>query len=60
MTFDLQSLRESKEAYRSQLAARPIAEKLRLLDEMREREILLRAARPAIPAAVKGPSGLRL
>jgi len=60
MTFDLQSLRESKEAYRSQLAARPITEKLRLLDEMRAREIPLRAARPAIPAAVKGSSGLRL
>jgi hypothetical protein len=53
MTFDLQSIRKSKETYRAQLAARSIAEKLRLLDSMRGREILLRASRPAIAPPVE-------
>jgi hypothetical protein len=42
MSFDLQKILESKRAFRRDLAARPIAEKLRLLDALRERELALR------------------
>lgn len=44
MTFDLASILESKRAYRRRLAARPIAEKLAILDEMRARTLALRPA----------------
>jgi hypothetical protein len=42
MTADLQTIFDSKCRYRQCLAARPIAEKLRMLDVMRERALLLR------------------
>jgi hypothetical protein len=42
MTFDLAKILESKRDYRRQLAARPIAEKLALLDALRERELAIR------------------
>jgi len=42
MSFDLQKFLESKRALRRHLAARPIEEKLRLLDAMREREVAIR------------------
>ena len=44
MSFDLQRILESKRALRQQLAARPVAEKLRMLDDMRERTLALRGA----------------
>lgn len=44
MTFDLQKILESKEARRRYLASRPVAEKLRLLDAMRERELAIRGS----------------
>jgi hypothetical protein len=44
MTFNLQKILESKRAYRKQLAARPIAEKLRLLDELRERALAIQGS----------------
>lgn len=44
MTFDLPTILASKQAYRSRLAAQPIAEKLRLLDALRERTVALRRA----------------
>lgn len=51
MSFDLQRILESKRAFREHLAARPIAEKLRMLDELRERAVALRAAAtPPTPA----------
>ena len=37
MSFDLRKILESKRALRRDLAARPMAEKLRLLDALRER-----------------------
>ncbi len=40
--FDLKKMIESKEAYRKKLAALPIAEKFRMLDAMRERELSIR------------------
>jgi hypothetical protein len=44
MTFDLAKILESKRALRRDLAARPIAEKLALLDALRERELAIRQA----------------
>ena len=43
MSFDLQRVLESKRAFRQKLAARPVAEKLRLLDELRARALVIRA-----------------
>ena len=42
MSFDPQKILESKRAFRRDLAARPIAEKLRMLDALRERELAIR------------------
>jgi hypothetical protein len=44
MSFDLRPILERKQALRRRLAARPVAEKLRLLDALRERTVLLRRA----------------
>jgi hypothetical protein len=44
MTFDLAKILEGKRKFRRQLGARPIAEKLALLDALRERELALRRA----------------
>ena len=44
MTSPLQKILDSKRAMRRELAARPIAEKLRMLDAMREREVAIREA----------------
>jgi hypothetical protein len=43
MTPSLQKILECKRALRHDLASRPIAEKLRMLEEMRERTIAIRA-----------------
>ena len=44
MTSDLQRIIESKRAWRRSLAQRPVAEKLALLDELRDRVRAIRAA----------------
>lgn len=44
MSFDLQRVLEGKRAFRQKLAAYPIAEKLRLLDELRARALTIRRA----------------
>lgn len=44
MSFDLQKMLESKRALRRQLAGRPVAEKLRMLDALRQRALTLHAA----------------
>ena len=44
MSFDLEKILESKRALCRQLAARPVAEKLRMLDALPERALTLRAA----------------
>lgn len=49
MTFDLHRILESKRALRREWAARPIGEKLRMLDALRERALAVRAAAPASP-----------
>jgi hypothetical protein len=45
MSFDLQKILESKRALRRDLTARPLGEKLRMLDALREREIAIRGRR---------------
>ncbi len=47
MNFDLEKILESKRALRREFATRPVAEKLRMLDALRERALSLRAAIPA-------------
>ena len=42
MTFDLQKIIESKRALRRKLASLPVAEKLRMLEALRERELAIR------------------
>ena len=42
MKFDLERIGESKRDFRRRLAARPIAEKLRLLYALRERTLAIR------------------
>ena len=43
MTFNLESISESKRAFRRRLARAPIAEKLRMLDTLRQRALSLRS-----------------
>jgi hypothetical protein len=50
MTFDLDKIIASKRAFRQRLAARPIEEKLAMLDALRERTL---ARRDALSAAGK-------
>ena len=54
MSFNLQKMIESKRDLRRELAARPLVEKLRMLDALRERALALRPAKP-----VPGPGVLR-
>ena len=42
MTFDLAKILQSKREFRQRLAARPIAEKLAMLDALRERQLAIR------------------
>lgn len=44
MTFDLQRILESKQALRRNLAGRPVAEKLAMLDALRDRGRAIRGA----------------
>ena len=53
MSFDPAKILQSKRAFRQRLAARPIEEKLAMLDALRERELALRASRlAAAPGAL--------
>jgi hypothetical protein len=50
MSFDLERILTSKRALRRNLATRPLAEKLRMLDAMRERALAIRGASAPRPA----------
>jgi hypothetical protein len=52
LTFDLREILKSKRALRRELASRPVAEKLRMLDALRERALAIRPAKPARGANV--------
>jgi len=55
MSFDLQKVLAAKRALRRRLASRPIEEKLRMLDALRERELAIRGGKdsPAAPATLR-------
>jgi len=46
MSFDLEKILASKRAFRQRLAARPIEEKLSMLDALHERTLALRPMPP--------------
>jgi hypothetical protein len=50
MSFDLAKILHSKREFRQRLAARPIAEKLAMLDALRERALVIRPMQPASDA----------
>lgn len=52
MSFDLREILESKRALRRELASCPVAEKLRMLDALRERALAIRPAKPTSGANV--------
>ena len=57
MPPDFQSILASKQAYRRQLAARPIGEKLRMLDALRERELAIRGQAVSPKATIANSAG---
>ncbi len=60
MTFDLARIEQSKREFRQRLAARPIVEKLAMLDALRERALTIRSGRtPNAFTALSGRSRTR-
>jgi hypothetical protein len=61
MSFDLQRILESKRALRRRLAARPVAEKLAMLDTLRDRARTIREAATSqkVAALPESPSEYR-
>jgi hypothetical protein len=57
MTFAMQEILRSKRALRERLAARPYAEKLRLLEQLRERSLAIAAMSSSNKDRVKVESG---
>jgi hypothetical protein len=56
MNFDIERMCKSKKALRDQLATRPITDKLRMLDQLRERALTIRAAKsPQSPMVRETP-----
>jgi hypothetical protein len=51
--FDFERIWESKQAFRQRLAAAPIAQKLRMLDELRERALAFRRASSRLPDSLR-------
>jgi hypothetical protein len=56
MTFDLAKILQSKREFRQRAAARPIQEKLALLDALRERALTLRPNNREFSGKHKGPA----
>ena len=52
MSFDLAKILRSKREFRQRLAAQPIAEKLAMLDALRERALAIRPPKPALDAGL--------
>jgi hypothetical protein len=52
MSFDLEKILQSKREFRRRLAARPLAEKLAMLDALRERALAIRSTGAVKEAAV--------
>lgn len=56
MSFDIEEMVKSKDALRRRLAALPFAEKLRLLDALRERALAIRGATSRSSSVHEDPS----
>ncbi|HXT41646.1 MAG TPA: hypothetical protein VN887_16685 [Candidatus Angelobacter sp.] len=52
MTFDFARIQQSKREFRQRLAAGPIAEKLAMLDALRERALAIRPAQAVTASGV--------
>ena len=52
-SFDVPEILKSKQALRQRLAARPVVEKLRLLDELRDRALAIAASRKPVKVPSK-------
>lgn len=52
MNFDFAKILQHKREYRQRLAARPIAEKLAMLDALRERALAIRPTKSALGTGV--------
>ena len=59
MSFDLEKIIASKRAQRRGFATRPIAEKLRMLDALRERALTLRPTPASTDALRETPAPYR-
>ena len=59
MSFDLEKILASKRALRRELAVRPIAEKLRMLDALRERTLTLRSTPASSDVLRESPAQYR-
>lgn len=57
MTFSMQEILKSKRELRERLAARPYAEKLRLLEQLRERSLAIVSRSPSDKDHVNLESG---
>jgi hypothetical protein len=55
MTLDLQRILESKRAFRTELACRPVALKLAMLDKLGDRTRTIRVAAARLRATVESP-----
>ena len=55
MTLKMDDILRSKLNYRRQLAARPVADKLRLLDQLRQRSLDIAASRAQKASAMYAP-----
>ena len=55
MTLKMDDILRSKLHYRRQLAARPVADKLRLLDQLRQRSLDIAATRNQKASAMYAP-----
>ena len=53
MSFEMREILKSKQALRQRLAARSFAEKLRLLEELRDRALAIAASRKSKNAPAK-------
>jgi hypothetical protein len=52
MTFDRAKIEQGKREFHQRLAARPISEKLRMLDALRERELAIRGRVPHAESSI--------
>lgn len=55
MTVEMGDILRSKQQYRQRLAARPVADKLRLLDQLRQRSLDIAAIRNQKASAMHAP-----